>query len=549
MAHDVFISYSNNDKPAADAVCAKIEQRGVRCWMAPRDVLPGEDWPAAIASAIDGSKVMVLVYTKSFNESKHTLREVERAVGHGLHIIPLRIEAEPLSRSLEYLISMPHWLDAMSPPVEAHLGRLAEVVEQVIRIDPPSRASREGVAAPGAPARRTRKNRMLVAAAVLLMAVAGAVWRWGDLYPASSTTPAPAAVASKVEVPNKQPPEPSATESPQEAPAIVTREVREEVAVAPITQAADPVPVSVLPATPGPAAAPPPAPSALVTPAVDAAFAEMIDGWKGRTLAVLVTWKDGGELHGVRSDWTNIERRGDRLGFDVVSKQLTPRSVVAHVEGSSLTNLVLGDVSEAYELPAGASTLALVFRRAETPTHTEWDGLDKEVDMLEASSGRFSVLIAAPRGRMIWVGRMLLDSTDGQGAVPAGVWFPMRGGFRAFDVIANRYVRVPVGLITAKEDWELRGQFAVIDGDFQGAVESDLRIIVQVDPSADRAADPMQDPSPAKKERLDPKTGMARVRVAIPKGTREIILSSRDYGLMWNNLRLVPMDGGNQPPP
>ncbi len=40
MAHDVFISHSAKDKATADAVCAVLEAEGIRCWIAPRDVLP-----------------------------------------------------------------------------------------------------------------------------------------------------------------------------------------------------------------------------------------------------------------------------------------------------------------------------------------------------------------------------------------------------------------------------------------------------------------------------------------------------------------------------
>jgi hypothetical protein len=47
MAHDVFISYSAHDKPAAHAVCAKLESRGIRCWTAPRDIRPGMSWGGA----------------------------------------------------------------------------------------------------------------------------------------------------------------------------------------------------------------------------------------------------------------------------------------------------------------------------------------------------------------------------------------------------------------------------------------------------------------------------------------------------------------------
>jgi hypothetical protein len=58
MAHDVFVSSSQQDKPTADAVVARLEQDGIRCWMAPRDMVPGTSWGDAIVTAIAGSKVM-----------------------------------------------------------------------------------------------------------------------------------------------------------------------------------------------------------------------------------------------------------------------------------------------------------------------------------------------------------------------------------------------------------------------------------------------------------------------------------------------------------
>ena len=41
MAHDVFLSYSSQDKPIAEAVCGTLEGKRIPCWVAPRDVLPG----------------------------------------------------------------------------------------------------------------------------------------------------------------------------------------------------------------------------------------------------------------------------------------------------------------------------------------------------------------------------------------------------------------------------------------------------------------------------------------------------------------------------
>ena len=46
--HEVFISYSSKDKKWADAACAVLEKRRIRCWVAPRDITPGTEWGAAI---------------------------------------------------------------------------------------------------------------------------------------------------------------------------------------------------------------------------------------------------------------------------------------------------------------------------------------------------------------------------------------------------------------------------------------------------------------------------------------------------------------------
>jgi|SRR6516225_6886435 len=83
MAQDVFLSYSSQDEPIADAVRGTLEGEGIRCWMAPRDVLPGIPYGEAIIEAIRSSRLMVLVFSSNSNNSPQVMREVERAVGPG----------------------------------------------------------------------------------------------------------------------------------------------------------------------------------------------------------------------------------------------------------------------------------------------------------------------------------------------------------------------------------------------------------------------------------------------------------------------------------
>src|SRR5271170_383875 len=132
VSFDVFISYASKDKIVADAVCARLEAAGIRCWIAPRDIVAGTSYGEAIIDAIHGAKVMVLVFSSSANASGHIPKEVERAVSSGVAILPFRIEDVAPGKSLDYFIGSVHWLDAMTPPMENHLDHLAATVHKLI---------------------------------------------------------------------------------------------------------------------------------------------------------------------------------------------------------------------------------------------------------------------------------------------------------------------------------------------------------------------------------------------------------------------------------
>lgn len=131
--HQVFICYSHPDVGYADAVCVALEVSGIRCWMAPRDISPSKDWAEEIVDAIGSAAIMVLVFSSHSNSSPQVRREVERAVNKNVPILPLRVEDVLLSKSLEYFISTQQWLDAFTPPFEAHLDRLRDSVWDVLR--------------------------------------------------------------------------------------------------------------------------------------------------------------------------------------------------------------------------------------------------------------------------------------------------------------------------------------------------------------------------------------------------------------------------------
>lgn len=132
MAHDVFISHSSKDKVMADAICAGLEARGIRCWIAPRDIAPGRNYAGQLFKAIENCKVFLVVLTGNSLLSTHILKEVELAVQSGNAILPFRLQDIPLSDDLKYYLGNVHWLDALTPPVEKHIGILADYIQRIL---------------------------------------------------------------------------------------------------------------------------------------------------------------------------------------------------------------------------------------------------------------------------------------------------------------------------------------------------------------------------------------------------------------------------------
>jgi TIR domain-containing protein len=135
MQFDVFVSYASHDKATADAACAALERAGIRCWIAPRDILPGADWGEAIMNALDTCRAMVLIFSSNANSSPQIRREIERVVGRGVPVLPVRIEDTAPTKAMAYFMGPVHWLDALTPPLEQHLHRLADSLKSLLEME------------------------------------------------------------------------------------------------------------------------------------------------------------------------------------------------------------------------------------------------------------------------------------------------------------------------------------------------------------------------------------------------------------------------------
>lgn len=132
MPHDVFISHAAQDKQVAEAICTALEDQRVECWMAPRDIVPGIHYAEAIVNAISTSRLFVVVLSANAIASNQVSREVERAGAKGIPIVTFKLDALPMTPSLEYFLSQSHWLEALTTPLDSHLRRLTEAVSMLL---------------------------------------------------------------------------------------------------------------------------------------------------------------------------------------------------------------------------------------------------------------------------------------------------------------------------------------------------------------------------------------------------------------------------------
>ena len=130
---DVFISYSTKNKSVADAIVSNFENNGIRCWYAPRDIMPGMEWVASIKDALKSARVFILIFTPESNLSRQVMNEVALAFNAGMTIVPFRLTEEMMNDELEYYLTRVHWLDAVSKPLEKSIESLRRYVEVILQ--------------------------------------------------------------------------------------------------------------------------------------------------------------------------------------------------------------------------------------------------------------------------------------------------------------------------------------------------------------------------------------------------------------------------------
>lgn len=93
----VFLSYSRHDEALATRVRESLETAGLSVFDAQVDILPGDNWAATVAQALEESRAMVVLLTPQALESPHVRSEIQFALNQETYegrLVPIVVGGE-----------------------------------------------------------------------------------------------------------------------------------------------------------------------------------------------------------------------------------------------------------------------------------------------------------------------------------------------------------------------------------------------------------------------------------------------------------------------
>jgi hypothetical protein len=183
MATDVFISYCRENAADAERICQFLEQNNVSCWIAPRNIPGGMEWPEAIVEGIKGSRAMLVLLSANTQRSKQIGRELTLASDHELIVITVRLDEVPAPDRLQYFTSNLQWIDVFGDRFEDGMAKLLATLryqlgKPQVPIAPKTRFSQSTQTAQVK--KSGSKGRKIAIGAVLALLVLGIIGYFAD---------------------------------------------------------------------------------------------------------------------------------------------------------------------------------------------------------------------------------------------------------------------------------------------------------------------------------------------------------------------------------
>jgi hypothetical protein len=118
-----FISHASENAAEAMKLVTALEQAGLRCWIAPRNIRAGETYGDAIGAAVARlTKATLVLVSPQAEVSAGVKSELELARRYNHPIVPVILNNHPPGKGMLYYIGTSHWLpfdDAGPATIEA----------------------------------------------------------------------------------------------------------------------------------------------------------------------------------------------------------------------------------------------------------------------------------------------------------------------------------------------------------------------------------------------------------------------------------------------
>lgn len=128
----IFISYSSKNTEIAEKARDYLEENGLNCWMAPRDIKTSVSYAQAIMDGLINANMVLLVFSKDSHDSKYVREELNNAFIRDKPILPFKIDDTLPSGRVEFFLRNQQWLDASSDP-ESFFDELLEDANRILK--------------------------------------------------------------------------------------------------------------------------------------------------------------------------------------------------------------------------------------------------------------------------------------------------------------------------------------------------------------------------------------------------------------------------------
>ena len=136
-----FISYHvSTDRATAFEVCRMMEQLGFPCWIAPRNIEPGANYPTQIVRALRSEcDSAIFLVSEGSNRSENVRNEVSLAFDEHKLMLPVLLETVKFNEDFEYYFKRAQWADAQ-PDLTAAVLEVATSVAKLRGLPAPDPA-------------------------------------------------------------------------------------------------------------------------------------------------------------------------------------------------------------------------------------------------------------------------------------------------------------------------------------------------------------------------------------------------------------------------